>query len=146
MAKQPKFQGVQLQPGTDARHALRMPVLSGSNQFRELVAAYGGVDAVAREFKMTVRLVESYITGQSDPPYTVLLALYWHTHFGFSQAFADSHWTHQYNCFKRREAEEKVAYLEKVLEHAVALLEHRKGAPDLLRQALGSGALLADPF
>jgi hypothetical protein len=126
--------------GDDEPHSLTFPVLAGSQQFRHLVSALGGVAYVSSKFKMTPELVHSYLTGAIDPPYTVLLALYWHSHYGFSQAFSEAHWTHNYNSFKRREAEEKVVHLERVVEHAVALLERRKGALEALRDFANSPA------
>ena len=97
---------------------------------------------MSKDFKVSVDLVNSYITGQLEPPYTFLLALYWQSTYGFSQAFAESHWSHQYNCFRLAESQEKVKSLQRTLEHAVRLLEHRADASSLLREAIDSSALL----
>lgn len=122
--------------GVDAPRALTFPVLAGAQQFRHLVSALGGVSFVSKKFKMNDELVNSYMTGEIDPPYTVLLALYWHSYHGFSQAFSEAHWTHDYNSFRRRQAEEKIVHLERVIEHAVALLERRDGASEAIRSLL----------
>lgn len=122
--------------GVDVPHSLSFPVLAGSQTFRTLVSSLGGVSYVSKQFKMSEDLVSSYLTGEIDPPYTVLLALYWHSYYGFSQAFSEAHWTHDYNSFKRRQAEEKVVHLELVLEHAVAILERRDGAVDAIKKMI----------
>lgn len=120
----------------ETRSAFSMPKLGGQSDCRRLVSDYGGLHRVCEDFKVTADLVNRYISGQLDPPYTFLLALYWQTANGFEQAFAESHWSHQYNSFRRAQADEKVKELERVLDHAVRLLEHRPDAASLLREAI----------
>lgn len=126
----------------ETRSAFSFPKLGGDRDCKHLVSDYGGIDRVSKDFKVSVDLVNSYITGQLEPPYTFLLALYWQSTYGFSQAFAESHWSHQYNCFRLAESQEKVKSLQRTLEHAVRLLEHRADASSLLREAIDSSALL----
>lgn len=120
----------------DTRAAFSFPTLGGARDCRNLVEDFGGIDLVCKLFKVSSDLVNRYISGQIEPPYTFLLALYWQSRYGFDQAFAESHWTHQYNCFRLAESQEKVKQLERVLHHAVRLLEHRSDAADLLREAI----------
>jgi hypothetical protein len=113
-----------------------MPRIGGSDQLNELVADYGGIDAVSRDFHIAPDLLNRYLVGQLEPPITLMLAVYWQCSHGFRQAFSEAHWTHNYNSFRRREMEAKVEYLERVVKHAVQLLEHRVDAMDLLQEAL----------
>ena len=89
---------------------------------------------------MSEALVRSYLIGEIDPPYTVLLALYWHSHYGFSQAFSMRTGLMTTTRFLRHRAEEKVLYLERVVEHAVSLLERREGAAEAIRSLLSAQA------
>lgn len=120
----------------DTRGAFSFPTLGGVRDCRNLVEDFGGIDLVCKSFKVTPDLVNRYLSGQLEPPYTFLLALYWQSRYGFDQAFAESHWTHQYNCFRLAESQEKVKQLERVLQHAVRLLEHRVDAACLLEEAI----------
>lgn len=136
----PKSKRADKKTGVDAPRSLAFPKLQGSQQFRHLVSDLGGIHYVSKQFRMSEALVRSYLIGEIDPPYTVLLALYWHSHYGFSQAFSDAHWAHDYNSFLRHRAEEKVLYLERVVEHAVSLLERREGAAEAIRSLLSAQA------
>lgn len=127
---------LQREPKRDSQSAFSLPKLGGVEHCKELVSDYGGVHRVADDLKVAPELVTRYITGQIDPPYVFLVALWWQTNHGFRQAFAESHWTHQYNSFRKAEAEEKVRSLERLLAHAVSLLEHRTDAATLLKQAI----------
>lgn len=129
-------------PSRDTRFAFSFPRIGGARDLRHLVEDFGGIDRVSKDFKISVDLLNRYISDQLEPPYTLLLALYWQSRIGFEQAFADSHWSHQYNSFRLAESQEKVKSLERVLEHAVRLLEHRSDAASLLREAIDSSALL----
>lgn len=125
------------------RSAFSFPTLGGQDHCRNLVADFGGIDLVCKKFKVGQDLLNRYLSGQLEPPYTFMLALYWQSRYGFDQAFSESHWTHNYNCFKLAEAKEKVNHLERVLEHAVKLLEHRTEASALLREAIDVAKLPA---
>nr|CDL66352.1 unnamed protein product [uncultured bacterium] len=120
----------------ESRSAFSMPKLGGAAHCRELVSDYGGIHRVSEDFQVTPGLVSQYVSGQLEAPFTFLLALYWQTSHGFRQAFSESHWTHQYNSFKVAEATENVLKLERVLAHAVRLLECRPDAVSVLREAI----------
>jgi len=123
-------------PVRDSKSSFSLPKLGGAVQLRDLVADYGGIDRVSHDFRIGADLLNRYMVGQLEPPFTLLCCLWWHTSHGFQQGFAEAHWTHQYNTFKRKEAEAKVVYLETVVRHAIQLLEHRVDAADLVRQLL----------
>ena len=116
--------------------AFSFPRLAGSDELCQLVTDYGGIAEVSKDFKIGADLLNRYMVGQLEPPYSLLLAIYWQSSYGFRQGFAESHWTHQYNTFTRQQAEAKVRYLETVVQHAIQLLEHRPEAADLARQML----------
>jgi hypothetical protein len=124
------------EPERESRTHFSLPTLAGHEMLRELVSDYGGIDRTSKDLKIAADLLNRYLSGQLEPPYTLLLALYWQSCYGFKQAFAESHWTHQYNTFRRHEAEAKVAHLERVVGHAVSLLEHRTDAAEMVRQSL----------
>jgi len=128
------------EPARESRSRFSLPRLGGAEHLRDLVADYGGLDRVAQDFRIGADLLNRYLVGQIEAPYTLLCALWWHTSYGFRQGFAEAHWTHQYNTFKRKEAEAKVTYLETVVRHAIQLLEHRTDAADLARQMLAQVA------
>jgi hypothetical protein len=127
---------VEREPNRDVRSSFSRPVLGGLDDCRNLVSSYGGIHRVSEDFKISPDLLNRYLSGQIDPPYTFLLALYWQSNYGFQQAFAESHWSHQYNSFRAFQAEEKVKSLERLLDHAVRLLEHRPDAAALLRDSI----------
>jgi hypothetical protein len=135
-AAQKAEQWPQREPKRDGLQSFTLPKIGGVEYVRDLVSDYGGIDRVSKELKVAPDLVNRYITGQIEAPYVFLLALWWQSSHGFKQAFSEVHWTHNYNCFKRREAEEKVRSLERVLKHAEALLEHRSDAAALVREML----------
>lgn len=136
MPKKPAQSFVEREPKRDSNTSLSRPKLGGAEHCRELVSALGGIHLVATDFKIDPDLLNRYMTGQIDVPYTVLLAFYWQSDWGFKHAFREAHWTHNYNSFRRAQAEEKVKSLERVVGLAVALLEHRADAADLIRQVL----------
>lgn len=120
----------------DTRSAFSFPKLGGSRDCKNLVDDFGGIDLVCKLFKVSPELVNRYLAGQIEPPYTFMLALYWQSRYGFDQAFSESHWSHNYNSFKLAESQERVKQLERVLEHAVRLLEWRSDAVEVLRDAI----------
>lgn len=136
MPKKPAQTFVEREPKRVSRTGLSRPKLGGAEQCRELVSALGGIHLVSTDFKIDPDLLNRYMTGQIEVPYTVLLAFYWQSDWGFKHAFEEAHWTHNYNSFRRAQAEEKVKSLERVVGLAVALLEHRPDAADLMREVM----------
>lgn len=125
------------EPVRESKSVFSLPTrLGGVEDLRELVSEYGGIDRVAHDFKLGADLLNRYLVGQIEAPFSLYVALWWQTSSGFRQGFAEAHWTHNYNSFIRKQAEAKARYLETVLEHAVQLLEHRADACELARQLL----------
>jgi hypothetical protein len=138
-----------VEPERDGPRVFSLPKLGGTVQFVDLVTDYGGPDRVARDLKIGRDLLDRFLGGELEAPYTVFLALWWHTAHGFRQGFDEAHWTHSYNSFRRREAELRCEHLEAVIQHAAALLERRPGAAQLLAEAVASpllGSSLRDPL
>lgn len=116
------FAGCERGASSMTRTMLSRPRISGSAQLRELVDGYGGVDRVCKDFRVAKSLLARYLSGSLEPPYTFMLAIYWQGPYGFSQAFSESHWTHQYNFSKRRVAEERCQKLEQSLKKMRAIV------------------------
>lgn len=95
---------------------LSLPKLGGSNQLRELVHAYGGAARMVEDLKVSRELLDRWCADDGNPPYHFLIAAYFIGPYGMSHAFAESHWTHQYNSFLKNQALDRV----KVLEHVVS--------------------------
>lgn len=91
-------------------HCVRFsfPTLAGVDQFRELVHVFGGAELVCKQLRIAPELLAAYMSGELEPPYSLMLAVYWHSPFGFSQAFSESHWTHAHNFRLRMNAEDQV--------------------------------------
>jgi hypothetical protein len=126
---QPSYQ----EPKRESKSRFSLPRLGGAEQLRELVDDYGGLAQVARDLRIGDDLLNRYLCGQLEVPYSLLVALWWQTSYGFRQGFSESSWTHNYNTFLKRQAEARAQQLEVVVQHAVQLLEHRADAQDLLR-------------
>lgn len=105
------------------RTMFSLPRIGGKEAWAHLVRTYGGVDRVAADLKMTIDLVNLYQTAQ-DPPYAVLIALWWQGPHGFDQAFSETHWTHMLNFAAKRNAEERVQLLEHKLTSIANALGH----------------------
>lgn len=102
---------------------LSFPSLGGSPCLDDLVRKYGGVQLVAKHFHLTESLLRKWISGELEPPLTVLLAIYWQSPIGMEHAFSESHWTNQYNCFKARDAEAKVATMTSCVQTIIEQLQ-----------------------
>lgn len=89
--------------------------LGGSACLDDLVRIYGGQDRVCRDLKISRELLNLYLRGQQEPPFTLLLALYWQTPDGFGQAFSETHMTHMHNFQMRRTAESRARLLNELI-------------------------------
>lgn len=99
-----------------------LPRIDGAELFDELVMAYGGPERVARDLKLSPDLVARWRRADPEPPYTMLLALWWQSPHGFNQAFSECHWTHLHNFNLRRQAEERNTLLEQTLQRVADVL------------------------
>lgn len=110
---------------------LSLPRISGSTQLEHLVHAYGGAEKTAKDLRIHKGLLSRYLNGSQEPPYTLLLAIYFAGPYGFSQAFSESHWTHQYNYRKRVIAEHENETLVRLLQSHGLALPNEKREPNL---------------
>lgn len=86
--------------------------------FRRLVDVMGGLDRAEVVLRVAPDLLRRWYSGELEPPYSVLLACWWHGPDGFAQAFESSHWTHMLMCFLRNEARGRVELLERLIREA----------------------------
>lgn len=96
--------------------------LGGSACLDDLVRIYGGHDRVCRDLKLSQELLHRYLRGDTDPPFTLLLALYWQTPDGFNQAFSETHQTHMFNFAMRRQAESRARLLNELILKTAELI------------------------
>lgn len=96
--------------------------LGGPESLDDLVRIYGGHDRVCRDLKISQELLHRYLRGEPDPPFTLLLALYWQTPDGFNQAFSETHMTHMFNFAMRRQAESRARLLNELILKTVDLI------------------------
>lgn len=105
------------------RISFSQPTLGITNtDFADLVADCGGVDAVAKDLRISVDLVRRYCDGSLSIPHVTWLALWWQSWRGFDQAFSETHNTHMHNFEMRRRAELERYILGKVVQRAIELL------------------------
>ena len=107
---------------------LKMPRLAGAAQLRLFVEEIGFERAckVVQTHPTTMR---RWLREASPVPQAVLQALYWLTSYGFSDAFAEAHWTHQELLHRLRQAR---AELPDRLHDAPAANEPDYHAPGLV--------------
>ena len=93
------------EPNFPERSMFSLPTLSGHHQLQELVHALGGPEATCKALRIAPQALEGYLTGVMEPPYTLLLAVYWQGPYGFKQAFSETHWANQSNYVRAKAAE-----------------------------------------
>lgn len=88
---------------------LKAPRIGGAAQLRLFVEELGFERScqVVRVHPATLR---RWLREEADPPAAAMQALYWLTSWGFSDAAAEVHWSHQYLCHKVRELEAALAW------------------------------------
>ena len=70
----------------------RLPQVHAAH-FRDLTEDYGGREFVARDLKIEYPQYDSWYRGEIEPPYYLLVALYFMSTWGRSQAFSESHFS-----------------------------------------------------
>lgn len=101
------------------RQRFSMPAgMAGHQALAHLVREYGGAAVVAKDFRVTPQLLGRWLSGDLEAPFTFFLALWWQGPMGFRQAYSESHWTHDFVCFLRREAVDRVELLERLIVQA----------------------------
>lgn len=88
---------------------LKQPRIGGSAQLRLFVDEIGFTRSccIVKVHENTLR---RWLAGSIEPPSAAMQALYWLTHWGFSDAAAEVHWSHQMLLMRVRELERALAW------------------------------------
>ena len=111
---------------------LSLPTGLGPEALDHLVALYGGMERACKDLRISRALMQRYLAGTTEPPFTLLLAIYWQGPVGFGQAFEESHWTHQHNAHLKRQAEERLTRVLTALDGLVAQIGETHEASGLI--------------
>ena len=103
------------------RLRLRLPKIDAGH-FRSLTEDYGGPEFVARDLKIEYELFSRWYKGELEPPYHLLVAMWFMSTWGINQAFSESHWAHQENSMLKNEARRETQQLRTVLERVKGIL------------------------
>lgn len=96
---------------------LHTPELRPTDMAR-MVREFGGDKLAAKTLRISTELLSKWQSGELEPPYTAMAALFWLSPAGLRAAFDQSHWTHSYNSFLKDEARARVAVLERAMQMA----------------------------
>lgn len=88
---------------------LKQPRLGGAAQLRLFVHEIG-FERACRVTDVHPATMRRWLREAQEPPQAALQALYWLTHWGFSDACAETDWTHQLLLGKVRELEARLAW------------------------------------
>lgn len=83
---------------------LKVPRVGGAAQLRLFVEEIGFARA-CKALKIHENTLRRWLREEIPVPQAALQALYWLTSWGFSEACAEAHWSHQYLLGKVRELE-----------------------------------------
>lgn len=109
---------------------LKEPRLGGAAQLRLFVDELG-FDRACRAIDVHPATMRRWLREAAPVPMAPLAALYWLTSWGFSDAFAEAHWTHQLLLGRVRELEARLAYVAPTAR-LVAMNEPEYHAPGLV--------------
>lgn len=88
---------------------LKEPRLGGAAQLRLFVDELG-FDRACRAIDVHPATMRRWLREAAPVPIAALAALYWLTSWGFSDACAEVHWSHQFLVCKVRELEAQLAW------------------------------------
>ncbi|MES2483785.1 MAG: hypothetical protein V4609_17510 [Pseudomonadota bacterium] len=88
---------------------LKPPKLAGAGQLRLFVDELG-FEWACKCVDVHPSTMRRYLREATPVPQAVLQALYWLTRYGFTDAAAEVHWSHQYLVCKVRELEAALAW------------------------------------
>lgn len=83
---------------------LKVPNIGGAAQLRLFVEELG-FDRACQAVKVHPTTMRRWLREESEPPQAAVQALYWLTSWGFTDAAAEVHWSHQHLVFRVRELE-----------------------------------------
>lgn len=85
------------------------PRLRGAEQLRLFVHELT-FDRTCQVLKVHPTTLRRWLRDDPEPPQAALQALYWLTSYGFSDAAAQVHWSHQYLAARVRQLEQLLAF------------------------------------
>lgn len=88
---------------------LKTPKVRGLNQLRLFVEEMGFRQA-CRAIAVHETTMRRWLRGQVEPPISAIQALYWLSSYGFSDAAAEVHWSHQFLLSRVRQLESELAF------------------------------------
>jgi hypothetical protein len=88
---------------------LKEPRIGGAAQLRLFVHEIG-FERACKVVDVHAATMRRWLRDAQPVPAAALQALYWLTHWGFSDAAAEVHWSHQYLVVKVRELEAALAW------------------------------------
>src|SRR4051812_4409245 len=88
---------------------LKVPRIAGSAQLRLFVQEVGFHRSCC-VLKVHENTLRRWLNGVTEPPAAALQALYWLTSWGFSDAAAEVHWSHQILLMRVRQLEAAFAW------------------------------------
>lgn len=88
---------------------LKNPKVRGLAQLRLFVEEMGFRQA-CRAIAVHESTMRRWLRGQVEPPISAVQALYWLSSYGFSDAAAEVHWSHQFLLSRVRQLEAQVAF------------------------------------
>ena len=88
---------------------LTVPRLRGAAQLRLFVQELT-FDRACKILKVHPTTLRRWLRDDPEPPQAALLALYWLTHYGWSDAQSQAHWSHQFMVRKVERLEQVLAF------------------------------------
>lgn len=92
---------------------LKPPKVGGAGQLRLFVDQLG-FDWSCKVLEVHPATMRAWLREARPVPAAALQALYWLTSWGFSDACAEAHWSHQYLAYQVRQLEDRVRTLRTV--------------------------------
>lgn len=89
---------------------LKPPRVGGADQLRLFVDELG-FDQACKILDVHPSTMRGWLRGARQCPKAALMALYWLTSYGYSDACSEAHWTHQFMLYKVRELEGRLDWL-----------------------------------
>lgn len=105
---------------------LKAPRIGGAAQLRLFVDELGFAHACA-VVQCHPATMRRWLREETAVPAAPLQALYWLTHWGFSDAAAEVHWSHQVLVCRVRELEQALAWRAPIGDRAANQRDYRAG-------------------
>lgn len=116
---------------------LKPPKVGGAEQLRLFVDELG-MDWACKVIATHPTTMRRWLRGATPVPVAVLMALYWLTTYGYSDACAEAHWSHQWLAYKVRELEGRLEAIREKPKESAQIVQPAVGFPDSLGRVLGA--------